>query len=848
MLDKNISVEDILKEIDVATNKKVPLDPKSDLDEVNRIVEQILLEKKNLELQNEQRTINTDEREALEKEIKSQTKSIVKQYEKSKRESTKKLRKFQRDEDDINKELNITNSEWEESFSALYNDIESNSTVPLKLTTAYKEQTVKLMKPIEHITSALPNKQKIQAYVQSAHIDHIKKEAMNITSHFGDSSLEEKDDKKAGTQGEMTINNYRKLKQNRNKKISDFNLETTEENVKKIELEQDELNQNATTPKANKTETKETQQIQQEAYTEAENSYTLKTDEEKNRVSSMLTQKFSMSKISVLSLLALSILSVFSIFAKTATGHITILGSIVITPKLFAIANLVLLLMATIVSISFFKNVFKSFVTREPSRDILYLTTTIICLLSNIMLVLEPNQLLLNTAVHIYTPVLVISLLFNSISHYTIAKKARNNLNYILRKEEFYTVSLVENENVCSDMTKGVIEEEIFLAKNVKTQLFTNFIENSFKSNRSDEFCSKTCFFLLPLSLIIGISVFLLSKDLYVALSVFSGIMIISTTFIGGVLVSFPLNDTAKIIEHYAHMSPTSDSIIQLEDTNSILLDGYDLFPKGTVKLQGIKTFSGKRIDNAIIDAASVLCECKSALSHVFLDVIANNRTILKSVDSILYEDLMGISAWVDNKRVLIGNRDLMINHSIAVPKKEYEHKYQEIHQDVVYLATDGELCAAFIIGVTTKKSIYDAVNLLHRNQIKFVIKSVDALFTSEKICEIFDVQSDNFKLLPSRMHNAFINEHKTTERNDILVGNNGSLLGFIISLVTTKKLSSCINSGIVLNTFSIVLGIAMLCVLYFFDQFQFATPLTVSLYMGFFGIIYWLHQKNAHI
>ena len=94
-----------------------------------------------------------------------------------------------------------------------------------------------------------------------------------------------------------------------------------------------------------------------------------------------------------------------------------------------------------------------------------------------------------------------------------------------------------------------------------------------------------------------------------------------------------------------------------------MLLDEKDIFPGESVQLHGMKVFAEKRIDEAILDAASVILSCKGLMSGVFLNMIGGNQRMLKKVDSIIYEDGMGISAWVDGKRVLIGGRELMQNH-----------------------------------------------------------------------------------------------------------------------------------------------------------------------------------------
>ena len=95
----------------------------------------------------------------------------------------------------------------------------------------------------------------------------------------------------------------------------------------------------------------------------------------------------------------------------------------------------------------------------------------------------------------------------------------------------------------------------------------------------------------------------------------------------------------------------------------------------------GIKTFGQRRIDEAILDAASVVCSCETTLADIFLQVIEGKQDILKPVDSVVYEDGMGLSAWVDSKRVLIGNRELMLNHGVDIPSKDYEERYADVYK-----------------------------------------------------------------------------------------------------------------------------------------------------------------------
>ena len=58
--------------------------------------------------------------------------------------------------------------------------------------------------------------------------------------------------------------------------------------------------------------------------------------------------------------------------------------------------------------------------------------------------------------------------------------------------------------------------------------------------------------------------------------------------------------------------------------------------------MRGMKTFAGARIDDAILDAASVFEASNSILRDAFMQVILGKTKILKKVDSVVFEDMMG--------------------------------------------------------------------------------------------------------------------------------------------------------------------------------------------------------------
>lgn len=895
MDNKGIDVDDILNEIAFKKTKDVSGGSKIDMQSINDMIEQILKDKKTAQLEKESSNPTQKEMEEIQKEIRIQTKSITKQFERAVKENTRQIKRTIREEKSFDEEVEIE-KEKSEIFS-IEKEFLNKNTQQLKLSAIAQNQTVKLAKPPSEIVETKEKQEKLDFLKLSAHNKIIKREIMDITSHFGNFANKDTnqnfidengktDDKKSF----ITPSGFKELKKNRNKRIEKFVLNPEKdpkkavENIEEINDENENeqiLDVQNEVPKDGQNNEKEIKNLVGQTQVLDENvAETIKGDDDEAELKSIvdtildedyndesdfeftkkeqtqtvftkLLKKRHSAKVKVVVFSVLSIIALFISFFTTGKNGIK-LFSFEIQPIAYAGINLILLLISTGLVFGCFKNAFKSIIKKAPSKDILYSITVLIALVANIIFVFAPENLK-NPNVHIFTPVVIISLLFYSLSKLYYATQTYDNFCYIANEDsDKFTITKVNNVATAVDMTGGLLENEIdnpvLLVKNVQTKFFDNFIANSKATDESDVRLSKISIFALPVAFVFAILAFAVTKNLYVALTALVAVMTMTTTLIGAMLVIFPLNDTSKITRHFGEMSPCVASIDGMAEVNSILIEAYDLFPSESVILHGIKTFSGKRIDDAILDAASVVCQSKSILSNVFLNIIAQNNELLKPVDTILYEDLMGLSAWVDNKRVLIGNRELMINHSIPVPSKNYEEKYTQINQQVVYLASEGELAAAFVIQLTAVKESFDATSLLERNGIKMIIKTADAIIIPERLVALFHLDENSIKILPSRLHKAYKEEMQIQEKADVLVGNNGTFIGGIISTVATKKMSYCINFGNKMNLFQIIFGIIIIACFLLLGKFAMITNIAIILYMLCFSAIYWIFQKNVRL
>lgn len=239
-------------------------------------------------------------------------------------------------------------------------------------------------------------------------------------------------------------------------------------------------------------------------------------------------------------------------------------------------------------------------------------------------------------------------------------------------------------------------------------------------------------------------------------------------------MTSFPLYTTAKTLSRMGGAVLGGKAVEQFEGVNSLVLDAADLFYPKNITLYGIKTFSNTPIDHAILDATSVLCRTKSVLGCVFLKIIGNHTDYLSPVDSISYEDGMGISAWVNDRRILIGSRELMVHHGIDVPSKDYEDRYLEQNRNLVYLSASGELSGVFILGLGYSEDIRNMLIDLYNNNVLAVVRTVDPILTQEQLAKIFDLPLETFAVVPSRLSKELDASLEPAETAPALVCHNG--------------------------------------------------------------------------
>ena len=383
-----------------------------------------------------------------------------------------------------------------------------------------------------------------------------------------------------------------------------------------------------------------------------------------------------------------------------------------------------------------------------------------------------------------------------------------DNFDFIINSGEIYCLENIANVLDVKVLCRGNVDEDDAIIKtSVKTDLPTNFMEISCKSEPSD----KTARVLTPL-------MFLLSGLLLVIIGLKDNWGTGINTAVCALTISTPvsllfimnnvLTDISAELDKYGARVCGFEGAQMAASTDAIVLEAANLFGSQGCDLHGIKVFNNTKIDDAIIYAAAVIIKTKSPLAHVFDDVIIGKQSILPKVDSVQYEEQMGTSAWVYHKKVLVGNRNLLINHGVNVPKISFEQKYTRRNRKALYLAVDGKIMAMFVVSYSADPDLKRELIKLEKTGITLIVKSSDPYINEESLANLFDLPKGYIKVMNRQAARVFEKySDMQVEKSPAYVVHNGTAKGLISSMRGALTVNGTKRIIAFLTTFGSTLG-----------------------------------------
>lgn len=518
---------------------------------------------------------------------------------------------------------------------------------------------------------------------------------------------------------------------------------------------------------------------------------------------------------------SLIILTVIEMFlAIGESGHTLLYPALtrLMTVQGYCVIHLVLGLLILFITFPTVVNGLKNLLHREADSDSVAALPLIPCLLTVISVIFVPEPMERNL-VHIFLPVSSLILLVNSISKLFIIRRATRNFSLLTKDFEKYVLTCVQNETAAETLTRGAVRDYPILATVRKTSQMSDFLRHTYASDLADRFSQKLVPIVGGISLLLaaaitGIRIGVLEspeQNIPFFFSVLTMLLTAGCTAGIPLTVNMPLDSASKRLCPHSCTLLGYQSVDDFFDVNAVMLSASALFPKGSVKISGIKNFGGFQVEEALLDAASLVYAADSILQNAFAELVEEKNGMLYQVEDCNYEDSFGLCGWIRHRRVLLGNREMMTTHNIeGLPTKIRELELTDGNQDVLYLSVSGVLAAMFVVDITADPMVKRQMCRLKEEQINVILKSVDSSVTLRRLATLFAVPDSMLKILPAADDDLFAQETAPLQDVSAATIHNGSFFGTARLLLEAKRIKRAATAGLLLQVISVILGLSI--------------------------------------
>lgn len=440
--------------------------------------------------------------------------------------------------------------------------------------------------------------------------------------------------------------------------------------------------------------------------------------------------------------------------------------------------------------------------------------------------------------INYYTVIVLAAFFANNLGKLLMVLRVKENFKFTAADGQRYAAKIYNNESVAAQMMSGTAVERPIIAYQHRTGFPSNFLKISYAPDPSEDLASK----LAPATAVIAVVVALLYGIFFGsfsgAVNAFALVCAVCIPVSTLLAVNIPMYDLCKKLLPTGAMLSGYPSVKQFCDSTAVMIDANELFPADSVFLDGIKTFEDYNIDESLLCGIAILKEAKNPIAKVFEKVVDETDGDLPEVESVLYEDELGLVGWVNGERILVGNRELMTKYSVETPSIEYEDKYIQNGKQVTYVARAGRLIAMFVTHYIADSILMPELHRAEANGISILVHSTDCNITNDLICSLYNVFYRTVKVLPTGL-GTVLKECKSTfeETSRAYLITNGKTSAFLKAVSGSVQIKRNISLSIVIQLISVVLGVLLTATLALYAGVGVLGTLEVLIYSLFWGV-----------
>ncbi len=487
--------------------------------------------------------------------------------------------------------------------------------------------------------------------------------------------------------------------------------------------------------------------------------------------------------------------------------------------KLAAVISLVLLAAACGISYNAIINGAKSIIGFKFNRDTGCLAAVIAAFVQLVVFCVVKDPF--DSGVALFTAAAVVPLAMNMFAEFSEQGRIGKNFE-IISSTELYSVGKIEHPETAFEIGRGLLLDEPGVICSQKTKFPKRFLELSRKFYPSDDANKKVVPIVCAASLLVAAVTALVCRSLVAAVSAFTAAVCVGVPYFSYLADVLSISSLSAKLGKKGAVIAGWDAFDECSGANAVAVDSSDIFDAEGGNIFGIHIFYDMKVDDAIIDTAALTVASGGPLGNLFKRVVLGKTELLPPVDTLAYEDKLGLSAWIFNRRVLVGSADLLENHNVEIPEKHYVDKHIKEGRYPLYLAIDGKAAAVFIVSYDISELNRRQFRNLERNGLSLLVRSDDANITDELVAAGLDLPQSYVKVLSAVSGEVYKTYCGTvTTAADAGLMHDGKASSFLAAVSGALSLGSARHISRIFQAGAAGIGVAIVAVLAFVSGLQ---------------------------
>ena len=491
--------------------------------------------------------------------------------------------------------------------------------------------------------------------------------------------------------------------------------------------------------------------------------------------------------------------------------------------RVYGIVKILILLLLTAIFFPSCVKGLKNLIKLSPDSNSILVTVFLFILIHDIAL-----MILGSSDKGTFTCFAVFAAGINCLSEFFGTRTTLASLATVMKGKNLLSLQPVDRRQDAAAIAKGISDKgDPNILYSTDIELSDSLPEDEGAENLRNKKYTYSSIVSIVLGLVLSIAAFFMNGSAVFLVTVLLSVICFCspvTVDVACTLLSYTVN---RRLCRDGAAATSSEAVSLVGNAHGVTMDISDIF---TAEVSSFRLAPGVFINRhtAALYTAAVLINGKSLAGKSFKSFIKQTESELEFTENLQYEEKLGFSAWIGDKRILVGNREMLIQHSIPAPDEREERHYAG-NKFVMYLVVDGRLTASFLVNYKALSSVKSLTGEFNKTGLVLLLTSREPFLDHKEIAKRLSLESAAVKVLSGKSE-AIISSYRSSKsyslKGSLVCSKAGS--GLMSLVVNSYKLHICDRLLFNLHFAGQLAAFLLLVLAVFLNMPVFFNPLTI--------------------